>query len=281
MLRVRAEAATTAPTGVEMEALTAASVAALTVYDMVKGVERASRSALVRLVSKTGGKSGDWHRPADDGRRRRPPGGRSRATVSPAGSGPKKRVRDERPVRARADGQRRRAAGEREDESGAGVARRLEELGFASSARSSPTTGRRSRARSRPAPPHHPPRRHDRRHRALTPRDVTPQATLAVIDYEVPGLAEAMRAAGRRSTPMADLSRAVVGVRGRTPDREPAGQPRGALESLEAIVPVLDHALETLAGRSTTPPGRIELPPAPARSPTRAPSSSPTSTNSA
>ena len=49
----------------------------------------------------------------------------------------------------------------------------------------------------------------------LTPRDVTPQATAAVIDYEVPGLAEAMRADGRRSTPLASLSRAVVGVRGR------------------------------------------------------------------
>src|SRR6478736_3214063 len=50
----------------------------------------------------------------------------------------------------------------------------------------------------------------------LTPRDVTPQATHAAIDYEVPGLAEAMRAAGRASTPLADLSRGVVGVRGRT-----------------------------------------------------------------
>ena len=67
LLRIRAEAATTGPTGVEMEALTAASVAALTVYDMVKGVERGVEIRSVRLVSKTGGKSGDWTRPADDG----------------------------------------------------------------------------------------------------------------------------------------------------------------------------------------------------------------------
>src|SRR3954447_16898971 len=60
-LRVRAEAATTAQTGVEMEALTAVSVAALTVYDMVKGVERGVKIASIHLVSKTGGKSGDWH----------------------------------------------------------------------------------------------------------------------------------------------------------------------------------------------------------------------------
>jgi cyclic pyranopterin phosphate synthase len=65
VLRVRAEAATTAQTGVEMEAMTAASVAALTIYDMVKGVERGVEVRAVRLISKTGGKSGEWHRPSD------------------------------------------------------------------------------------------------------------------------------------------------------------------------------------------------------------------------
>jgi cyclic pyranopterin phosphate synthase len=73
-LRIRAESATVGPTGVEMEALTAASVAALTVYDMVKGVERGVEIRSVRLVSKSGGQSGEWHRPADDqpDRQRRP-----------------------------------------------------------------------------------------------------------------------------------------------------------------------------------------------------------------
>ncbi len=64
VLRIRAEAATTAPTGVEMEAMSAAAVAALTVYDMVKGVERGVEIRAIRLISKTGGKSGEWFRPA-------------------------------------------------------------------------------------------------------------------------------------------------------------------------------------------------------------------------
>ena len=63
-ITVTAEARTTGPTGVEMEALTAASVAALTVYDMVKGVERGAEIGSVRLLEKSGGRSGHWRRPS-------------------------------------------------------------------------------------------------------------------------------------------------------------------------------------------------------------------------
>jgi molybdopterin adenylyltransferase len=139
------------------------------------------------------------------------------------------------------------AAGVREDESGAGVAERLEALGFAVERTVIPD----DRAAIEQA-------LIDGAYRhplvlttggtGLTPRDVTPQATQAVVDYEVPGMAEAMRAAGRAKTPFADLSRGVVGVRRGSLIANLPGSPKGALESLEALIPILDHALETLAG---------------------------------
>ena len=82
----------------------------------------------------------------------------------------------------------------------------------------------------------------------LSPRDVTPQATLRVLDYPVPGLAEAMRLHSLNKTPHAMLSRAVAGVRGRTLIINLPGSPRGVRENLETLLPVLPHALAKLAG---------------------------------
>jgi molybdopterin adenylyltransferase len=80
----------------------------------------------------------------------------------------------------------------------------------------------------------------------FAPRDITPEATLAVIHREAPGLAEAMRAASLLVTPHAMLSRAVAGMRGRTLIVNLPGSPRGASENLATILPVLPHVVELL-----------------------------------
>lgn len=83
----------------------------------------------------------------------------------------------------------------------------------------------------------------------LSPRDRTPQATAAVIDYEVPGIAEAIRAASMAKTRSAMLSRALAGVRDRTLIVNLPGSPKAVEESLDVVLPVLPHALELLADR--------------------------------
>ena len=80
------------------------------------------------------------------------------------------------------------------------------------------------------------------------PRDVTPEATLAVIERLAPGLAEAIRAESLRITPHAMLSRAVTGIRAKTLIVNLPGSPTGAVESLQVVLPVLPHAIELLRG---------------------------------
>ena len=80
----------------------------------------------------------------------------------------------------------------------------------------------------------------------FSPRDVTPEATRAVIDREAPGLAEAMRAASLKVTPHAMLSRIVTGIRGKTLIVNLPGSPKGAVENLQVILSVLPHAIQLL-----------------------------------
>jgi molybdopterin adenylyltransferase len=82
----------------------------------------------------------------------------------------------------------------------------------------------------------------------VAPRDVTPEATLAVVDRTVPGMAEAMRAASLLKTPHAMISRAVVGIRAKTLIINLPGSPKGALENLEVILPALSHTLNKIQG---------------------------------
>ncbi len=82
----------------------------------------------------------------------------------------------------------------------------------------------------------------------VEPRDMTPEATREVIDREVPGMAEAMRAAIRATAPTAMLSRALVGVRGRTLIVNLPGSPGGARDNLRVILPILPHAIGKIRG---------------------------------
>lgn len=84
----------------------------------------------------------------------------------------------------------------------------------------------------------------------LSPRDITPEATLNVIEKEVPGIAEYMRAYSTQITSRAMLSRAVAGMRGRTLIINLPGSPKAVRECLTAILPVLPHAVETIKGEA-------------------------------
>ncbi|HTE66868.1 MAG TPA: bifunctional molybdenum cofactor biosynthesis protein MoaC/MoaB, partial [Candidatus Binatia bacterium] len=224
---IQTEAAATARTGVEMEALTAASVAALTLYDMAKSLQRDIVIERVELLAKEGGRSGSWARETAEVTQ---PAAAHEAIVVTCSN--------------------RSAAGAREDESGPALVAALRDGGWdvapepivvpddegviASTIATLVDAGHRLILTSGGT--------------GLAPTDVTPSATRRVIDREVPGLAELMRAAGIDSTPMAALSRGVVGVRGITLIANLPGSPRGASESLAALLPVLRHATEQLAG---------------------------------
>ena len=85
----------------------------------------------------------------------------------------------------------------------------------------------------------------------LTPRDVTPEATHAVIEREIPGIAEVLRFEGFRQTPLAVISRGVAGTRGRTLIVNLPGNPRAVRQGMEALTPILPHAIQMIRGVNT------------------------------
>jgi len=92
----------------------------------------------------------------------------------------------------------------------------------------------------------------------LAPRDVTPEATLSIVEKLVPGIPEAMRLKSLKKTPTAMLSRAVAGIRGHSLIINLPGSPKAVRECMEVILPVLPHAIETLRGQSNECASRIE-----------------------
>ena len=85
----------------------------------------------------------------------------------------------------------------------------------------------------------------------VTPRDVTPEATRAVIQREMPGLAEALRFTGYRKTPLAVISRGVAGIRGRTLIINLPGSPNAVRDGMETLTPILPHAIKMIQGQET------------------------------
>ncbi len=85
----------------------------------------------------------------------------------------------------------------------------------------------------------------------VTPRDVTPEATKAVIEREMPGLAEILRFEGYRQTPLAVISRGVAGIRGRTLIVNLPGSPNAVREGMETLSPILPHAIQMIRGEDT------------------------------
>jgi cyclic pyranopterin phosphate synthase len=234
---ITATAKTTGQTGVEMEALTAVAVAALTLHDMIKAVDAAATMTDIQLRDKTGGKHGHWVRE---------PAAAADDAASPT---PTKRPRRSKPrantaavIVASTAG----AAGTRPDTTGPVIAEWLTAAGYAAEltvvADADIVTELARVVKTAPAV-------------ILTtggtgvsPTDRTPEATLAVLDRELPGVAEAIRSHGLASTPMAALSRAVAGTARDTVIINLPGSPGGVKDGLAVLDELLPHLVAQVSG---------------------------------
>jgi cyclic pyranopterin phosphate synthase len=233
---ISATAKTTGQTGVEMEALTAVTIAALTLHDMIKAVDAAATMTDIQLRDKTGGKHGHWTRPAVPANVE----GRPAPTKRPRRSKP--RANTAAVIVASTAG----AAGTREDATGPVIAEWLTAAGYAAELTVvSDADIEREVARVLKTAP------------AVilttggtgvSPTDRTPEATLAVLDRELPGVAEAIRSHGLAATPMAALSRAVAGTARDTVIINLPGSPGGVNDGLAVLDDLLPHLVAQVSG---------------------------------
>lgn len=224
-IAITARVTVTAKTGAEMEALTAVAIAGLTLHDMVKAVDPGATLGDIRLLEKSGGKRGHWTRGA--------------AVVEPTEThrGPAIVIVSSTSV----------AAGTSEDRTGPLIVDWLRERGYAIEA---PVIcpDAEIEAAIQDAVAAAPALVLTTGGTGIHPGDRTPEATAAVLDRELPGVAEAMRAAGRAATPTAALTRALAGVAGSTIVVNLPGSTGGVRDGLAVLDPILPHLHDQLAG---------------------------------
>ncbi|AOW92282.1 bifunctional molybdenum cofactor biosynthesis protein MoaC/MoaB [Rhodococcus sp. WMMA185] len=227
-ITIEATAKTKGPTGVEMEALTAVAVAGLTLHDMIKAVDPGATLDGVRLLTKEGGKRGHWTR--EGGGSETPSASTRSAAVLVASTGG--------------------AKGTREDTTGPVIVAWLEERGFTARgplvyADADIAAGVADALSNRPA------LIISTGGTGISPTDATPEATRAVLDRELPGVADAIRNRGTAVTPHASLSRGLAGVADGTVIVNLPGSPGGVRDGLSVLGPIIDHLLAQVAGGGT------------------------------
>ena len=236
---VTATAKTTGQTGVEMEALTAVAIAALTLHDMVKAVDPGAVTTGMQLVTKTGGKHGHWTRAS----REATPESTPESTIEDAAAPAELRPGTAAVVVASTGG----AAGTRPDTTGPTIGTWLAGRGYAVDAvtvvADADIAAELARVvTTRPAVII------TTGGTGLSPTDATPEATRPLLDRELPGVAEAIRARGLVVTPTAALSRGLAGTANGTVLVNLPGSPGGVKDGLAVLDGLLDHLVAQIAG---------------------------------